>query len=733
MHLRQIITFALLCAICCVGRVALAATAATPLVYDIPRLDKISIDGNGDDWGMRGFRVNAFKDVSEALLDSPRTALSDVTMRLGWDDRGLLLLINVVDVSPMEDNDPASIWRKDSVELYMGEKLGGKDHYQLLVSPGVDGKHAEIRHYFYDFRSSAALKAVPLTCSVARTKTANGYVIEALMPWENLHITPALGREVSVQVMVNDFDPQGSLWHKLWYPLPGAAFFPDRYYTVRLAETPSAPVKLQAYCYHEHFHRLVVSAIGTADQVGKALLVREGRRLLGHAKMARAANGRSVAEVLLPLAPNSPHFGALTALIDGEQFTLDPAPIYLERLKTIMRLKVVPSTSAFIGTGFPSCDFSNAEQAENLLGRYTLRTSYYDAAYHQVNSAEAPGRYGALVEATTEDGKTYRHYVTLYRLPEQEQAAPRGRERNTEDTGDLREKRVAGVIQALLQELKLQQPAFQEQFATVADLYYRTQGAFARQPECAVFLAGLSEMAPGEARATSYTGVESRDARWWYGLRQHLGISETYPYVIQYPEGYGTDKTIRYPLIISLHGSLDGNIDFDAFKKKPIDAGLSAAAKAKYPSIVVAPFSQVGGWSPEKIDATLAELLAREPVDPDRVYLTGLSMGGFGTWITAAAYPERYAAVVPIAGGGDTHDAARLKDLPIWAFHGEVDNVVNPAFSKDMVNAVTQAGGHPQLTLYPGIGHGSWGPAYADPKLYDWLFQQRRGQAGAGG
>ena len=102
-------------------------------------------------------------------------------------------------------------------------------------------------------------------------------------------------------------------------------------------------------------------------------------------------------------------------------------------------------------------------------------------------------------------------------------------------------------------------------------------------------------------------------------------------------------------------------------------------------------------------------------------------MGGFGTWATAAAYPERYAAAVPIAGGGDLHDATRLKNLPIWAFHGEDDDTVKPRLSKDMVKAITEAGGHPKLTLYPNIGHGSWGPAYADPALYEWLFQQRRG------
>ena len=69
--------------------------------------------------------------------------------------------------------------------------------------------------------------------------------------------------------------------------------------------------------------------------------------------------------------------------------------------------------------------------------------------------------------------------------------------------------------------------------------------------------------------------------------------------------------------------------------------------------------------------------------------------------------------------------------MPIWAFHGEDGQREPPVFSKDMVKAITDAGGHPKLTLYPGIGHGSWGPAYADPKLYEWLFQQRRGQAAA--
>ena len=273
-----------------------------PAVYNIPRLDNINIDGRPDDWGTNGFRVDAVHDVSDKLNDCPRTAFSDVSLRIAWDTRGLLMLINVVDVSPLEDDKEDSLWRKDSVELYMTDKLGGKEHYQVVIAPGVDGKHADMRIHYYDTRANRSLRATPLTCSAARTKTDTGYLMEAILPWSNLGITPVMGLTVGTQFMINDYDPQGALWHKLWYPIPGAAFFSDRMYTVRLATTPSAPVQLQAYCYQERYHHIVISAIGTAAQIGKTLTVREGNRLLGQAQMVASDNNRCLAEVLLPLA-----------------------------------------------------------------------------------------------------------------------------------------------------------------------------------------------------------------------------------------------------------------------------------------------------------------------------------------------------------------------------------------------------------------------------------------------
>ena len=127
----------------------------------------------------------------------------------------------------------------------------------------------------------------------------------------------------------------------------------------------------------------------------------------------------------------------------------------------------------------------------------------------------------------------------------------------------------------------------------------------------------------------------------------------------------------------------------------------------------------------------LDDVLSRYPADAERVYLTGLSMGGFGTWALAARSPERFAAIVPICGGGLPGKAGRLKDLPTWAFHGGRDRVVRPELSKRMVDAMKAAGAKKvELTIYPDAGHDSWTKTYDNPKLYEWLLKHKRVKAG---
>ena len=119
------------------------------------------------------------------------------------------------------------------------------------------------------------------------------------------------------------------------------------------------------------------------------------------------------------------------------------------------------------------------------------------------------------------------------------------------------------------------------------------------------------------------------------------------------------------------------------------------------------------------------ELIELEAVDVLRVYLTGTSMGGYGTWQTAIEHPDRFAAIVPICGGGDPRKARRITHLPVWAFHGQIDDTVPVSETLKMVEALRAAGGNVRVTIYPHLGHDSWTETYDDPKLYKWLLGQR--------
>lgn len=119
-------------------------------------------------------------------------------------------------------------------------------------------------------------------------------------------------------------------------------------------------------------------------------------------------------------------------------------------------------------------------------------------------------------------------------------------------------------------------------------------------------------------------------------------------------------------------------------------------------------------------------LIATQPIDPDRVYVAGLSMGGYGTWEMAARDPEFWAAAAPICGGGNPAWGERLTKLPLWAFHGDADGAVPVERSREMIAAIKAAGGRPVYTEYPGEGHGSWNPTFASQQVWDWLFAQRR-------
>jgi predicted peptidase len=210
------------------------------------------------------------------------------------------------------------------------------------------------------------------------------------------------------------------------------------------------------------------------------------------------------------------------------------------------------------------------------------------------------------------------------------------------------------------------------------------------------------------------------------GQQPHAPISPGgYSFQLHVPPGALKKGTPRQPLMIFLHGSGERGSNLDQVKVH--GPPKVAARDPSFPFLLVSPqLSAEQDWDVAKLNTLLAWALKTLPADPDRVILTGLSRGGHATWRWSAAEPWRFAAVAPVAGRGDPATACALKDMPVWAFHGDRDDVVTPEGSFAMARAIRSCGGSPRLTIYPDLGHNSWDPAYDDPALYLWMLQKRR-------
>lgn len=202
-----------------------------------------------------------------------------------------------------------------------------------------------------------------------------------------------------------------------------------------------------------------------------------------------------------------------------------------------------------------------------------------------------------------------------------------------------------------------------------------------------------------------------------------ITITAKLNYLLSLPTDYGKTKK-RWPLVLFLHGS--GESGSDLAKVKVHGLPKLAESNGPFPFILVSPQCPGRGWDSTVLNALLDSIIKEYHVDKDRVYLTGLSMGGYGTWSLAAAHPEKFAAIAPICGGGNPADAGKLAKLPIWVFHGAKDPTVPLKRSEEMVEALKAAGGNPKFTVYPDAAHDSWTATYNDPEFYKWLLAQKR-------
>lgn len=235
--------------------------------------------------------------------------------------------------------------------------------------------------------------------------------------------------------------------------------------------------------------------------------------------------------------------------------------------------------------------------------------------------------------------------------------------------------------------------------------------------------------------------LEAQTAR--FSSERLVDHGDTLRYRLLYPD---YDTLRRYPLVVFLHGSGERGSDNRAQLKWGVQEFASDAMMALHPAVVIAPqcpsgqsWSHMSGFGTPQLHLEpgasrplqlvillIHQLESRMPIDSNRIYITGLSMGGLGTYDAIERYPNLFAAALPVAGGGDPSLASRIVHVPLWDVHGSEDAAVNPLYSLEMIQALFKAGGHPGFSLIPETGHFSWLAAYSNPRIMEWLFRQHR-------
>ncbi len=220
------------------------------------------------------------------------------------------------------------------------------------------------------------------------------------------------------------------------------------------------------------------------------------------------------------------------------------------------------------------------------------------------------------------------------------------------------------------------------------------------------------------------TNSQEMNIQTKHHFKKEITVMVQINYLLYLPEGYEQNDEKNWPLILFLHGAGERGNDLDLVKKH----GPPKIVEQKdLPFIIVSPQCPAEKrWSVRDLDLLLEKIIKDHRVEKNRIYLTGLSMGGYGTWEYATEKPERFAAIAPICGGGSPWQVYRLASMPVWVFHGAKDPVVPIEKSEEMVKALKKVNENVKFTVYPEATHDSWTETYDNPELYEWFLKQKQ-------
>lgn len=429
--MKLIFVFSLLCTASSYGQ-----TKSAEHLYRIPLLQEIHIDGSAEDWNGQGFHVEVMADI-EGRFRPPEDF--DPRLRLGWNTQGLLVLAQVRDNGFLESDIDRRLFLADSVEFFLGTARDEHDYLMLLIAPGLDPKHPEPRHIFFDERDGGpvAAGALPeLHAQIAVSPSNGGYTIETLIPWSNLDLTPRTGLTVAFQAYAMDRDPTpapgtpgNETFRVAWYP----AFDTHQnqttsMMTLELSESPSSPVEAAVRGRYRDIEVIALKAyVDTRFRVE-----REGK-VLGEAVFTEKSGRAAGALRLHSPLPGQP-LGRLDIFL-GDQLleTVERGSAAAMMGIALEEGNLTFYQHVFSGSTFPQVEFENKRVVEDLIGPHQVTIRFYGPDLNEVKAADIPGRYGAIVtvspsgDGAVEDGKSRSssRFFTLFRTPDDQSVMTR--------------------------------------------------------------------------------------------------------------------------------------------------------------------------------------------------------------------------------------------------------------------------------------------------------------------
>jgi predicted esterase len=674
-----------------------APASATPVEKAI-QLPGIPIPAAGSsDWLKQAYQVKVMTPVDNK-------ADSKVELGMAWTPAALLLHVHSNDMTPAE-NAPDT-WN-DSVEVFLASSPGSDDRIHYIFSPARSAKPPSPAFKVDDKRQGTPNAVAP---DFHTDKSDTGYDMTISIPWANLKHVPLANEIIGLQIYVNDAQTNGQISRRIWYPQMITFDQPDAMNKVQLTGQADAPettaIWLQGRGVGEALH---VSALDT--DAGKKIVVWSAGKQIAEGQLQAGGPDGSTAEIPLAGEIETQKDAALTVTMDGATLpgVLKMPDMMKRRLDLVKRLPLIADPSIFSTPIFPKIDFKNREVVEAAFGPYELKIRFFDANWNEVTVPDKPGRYGAVVEFDGENNLTFKRNLTLFKTPQNYIL--------TKDPYNVTVK-------------------FPEAFGLPADIGTKEQwivsesvnsfleGLSYNERSWAPVIAGLHDLAADPGRWHGYS-TWTIDNVWWTELRKRLGENQDYPHLTQLPADYDKDSKKAWPLLLFLHGSGERGDDLNKLKNQGpygyIQEGHSL------PFIVIEPQCPLEqSWDASRLMNLIDQTAAAYRVDPKRIYVTGLSMGGFGTLELAATYPDRITAIASLSGGDNPELAARLKKMPTWLFHGDIDTVVPTSYSTDLYHAMQKVGAPVKMTVYPGVGHWGWQKTYSDPALYAWLLQQSK-------